>query len=97
MPDQELASDKELAATLVFVDGDLPMDKLGGIYSVGDYHFPHGSKPSVQLRPGWRIIGYSCPGYVTLDAVPTIGYHFQGGRTYEIYCIKGSAWIREQG
>ena len=80
---------KELAATLIFVQGDQPLDKLGGIYTVGDYSLPHEPSLEVHLAPGNRNIGYSCPGYIFVDNPPSVWHKFEGGLTYEMSCEKG--------
>lgn len=81
---------KELAATLIFVRGDKPMDKTSGIYSVGDYSLPRVSL-EVNVAPGLRNIGYSCPGYVFVDSPPSASHKFEGGLTYEMSCQNGSS------
>lgn len=80
---------KELAATLIFVRGDRPTDKLGGIYSVGDYSLPREPSLEIHLAPGNRNIGYSCPGYVFVDSPPSVWHKFDGGITYEMSCQNG--------
>jgi hypothetical protein len=85
---------KELAATLIFVQGDQPLDKLGGIYTVGDYALPREPSREVHLAPGNRNIGYSCPGYIFVDNPPSIWHKFEGGVTYEMSCEKGVPTFR---
>src|SRR5690348_11218056 len=53
---------KELAATLVFVQGDKPLDMGSGIVSVGNYYFPSAPVKLAYIAPGERAIGYNCPG-----------------------------------
>ena len=88
----------ELAASLSYVAGDLPLEPGSGIVSVGSYYFPHGYPTVVHLAPGKREVGFYCPGLIYLDGPPTISYNFVGGQSYELFCQKGRAHIRiEQG
>ena len=85
---------KELAATLTYVAGDVPLSPLSGIASVGNYYFTKSIPRLVHLAPGYRQIGYYCPQRVYVDGPATIGYKFLGGHDYEVYCTKGVANIR---
>lgn len=85
---------KELAAILIFVQGDRPLDKVGGIYTVGDYALPREPSLEVHLAPGNRDIGYSCPGYIFVDNPPSVWHKFEGGLTYEMSCEKGEPKFR---
>jgi hypothetical protein len=78
-----------LAATLVFVHGDQPLDKLGGIYTIDDDPLPRAPSLEVHLAPGNRNIGYSCPGYIFVDNPPSVWHKFEGGLTYEMSCENG--------
>jgi hypothetical protein len=84
----------ELAASLSYVAGDLPLEPGSGIVSVGDYYFPNGYPRLVHLAPGRREVGYYCGGQIYVDGPPTVTYDFEGGRSYKLYCQKGQAHIR---
>jgi hypothetical protein len=84
----------ELAASLSYVAGDLPLEPGSGIVSVGSYYFPYGYSRVVHLAPGKREVGFYCPGFIYVDGPPTISYNFVGGQSYELYCQKGQAHIR---
>ena len=60
----------------------------GGIWAIDDRLF---SAPvaSVTLRPGKRIVGYSCPGNLFVDWPPEVLYSFEPGRSYTIRCEGG--------
>ena len=85
---------KELAATLIFIRGDKPLDKLSGIASVGNYNFPALPVRLAHIVPGNREIGYMCPGYIYLDAVPVVEQTFEGGKSYVLSCHDGKLIIR---
>jgi hypothetical protein len=87
----------ELAATVSFVEGDRPLDRGAGIYSVGNYNLPREPSLVVYVAPGYREIGYNCPGYIFVDGAPTVSYKFWGGEQYEIFCDKnGKPVIRKK-
>jgi hypothetical protein len=78
----------ELAATLSFVAGDKPLDRGSGIYSIGNYNLPREPMKVVYIAPGYREIGYNCPGYIFVDNPPTVLHKFLGGKQYELFCDK---------
>ena len=80
-------ANRELAATILFVAGDLPLDRGAGIYSVGDHDM--GGVMSVHVAPGTRRIGFLCPRVLYVDDPPTVSRTFQGGHTYEMSCSNG--------
>jgi hypothetical protein len=87
---------KELAATLLFVQGDKPLDVGSGIVSVGNYYFPSAPVKLTYIAPGEREIGYNCPGYIYVDGPPTVAQTFEGGKRYELFCRGGRPVIRVQ-
>jgi hypothetical protein len=87
---------KELAATLLFVQGDKPLDVGSGIVSVGNYYFPSAPVKLAYIAPGGREIGYNCPGYIYVDGSPTVVQTFEGGKRYELFCRGGKPVIRVQ-
>ena len=87
---------KELAATLIFVQGDKPLDMGSGIVSVGNYYFPSAPVTLAYIAPGERAIGYNCPGYIYVDGPPTVVQTFEGGKSYELSCHGGKPVIRER-
>jgi len=84
----------ELAASLSYVAGDLPLEPGSGIVSVGNYYFPNGYPRLVHLAPGKREIGFYFAGQIYVDGPATISYDFIGGQSYELYCQKAQAHIR---
>jgi len=84
----------ELAASLSYVSGDLPLEPGSGIVSVGNYYFPNGYPRLVHLAPGKREVGFYCAGQIYVDGPPTITYDFVGGQSYELYCQKGQGHVR---
>lgn len=88
---------EELAATLVFVPGDKPLDAGSGIVSVGRYNFPSMPVKLAHIAPGDRRIGFFCPGYIYVDGPPTVVQAFEGGVRYTMACHGGKAVIRAQG
>jgi hypothetical protein len=87
---------KELAATLIFVQGDKPLDVGSGIVSVGNYYFPSAPVKLAYLAPGERAIGYNCPGHIYVDGPPTVVQTFEGGKSYELSCRGGEPVIHVQ-
>jgi hypothetical protein len=87
---------KELAATLLFVQGDKPLDVDLGLVSVGNYYFPSAPVKLAYIAPGGREIGYNCPGYIYVDGPPTVVQTFVGGKRYELFCRGGKPVIRVQ-
>jgi len=87
---------KELAATLLFVQGDKPLDVGSGIVSVGSYYFPSAPVKLAHIAPGEREIGYNCPGYMYVDGPPTVVQTFEGGGRYELFCRDGKPIIHVQ-
>ena len=87
---------EELAATLLFVRGDKPLDAGSGIVSVGNYFFPSAPVKVAHIAPGEREIGYNCPGYIYVDGPPTVLQAFEGGKRYELFCRGGKPILRVQ-
>ena len=85
---------KELAATLSFVAGDRPLDSGSGIYSVGGSLVPGAPSKLVKINSGRRNISYNCPGFVFVDAAPSIRHEFHEGLSYEMYCQNGDPVFR---
>lgn len=81
------SANRELAATLIFEAGDRPLDEGSGFYSVGE-HYMAGVK-RMHIAPGKRRIGYNCPGWIFVDASPSVEHTFQGGHTYFVSCHDG--------
>lgn len=85
---------RELAATLLFVQGDRPLDAGSDIVSVGNYYFPSAPVKLTYMAPGNREIGYNCPGDIYVDGPPTVTREFEGGKRYELFCRGGKPVIR---
>jgi hypothetical protein len=61
----------QLAASLSYVAGDLPLEPGSGIVSVGNFYFPNGYPRLVHLAPGKREIGFYCAGQIYVDGPAT--------------------------
>ena len=59
---------------------------VDGFVSVGSQSIPGGPTRELWVEPGKRIIGYSCPGWITVDGPATITYNFLAGMRYELTC-----------
>jgi hypothetical protein len=59
--------------------------KLDGLWYVDSYRFnaPHNR---IYIAPGHRIVGYQCPGWISMDDFPSLKYTFAAGKSYEMVC-----------
>lgn len=85
-----------VAAQLPFRDTTevFPDNRLGGILTVDGHAVKEGRKVALTLAPGLRTIGYLCPGWLFVDAYPTVSHDFAASRHYELSCADGKAQIR---
>ena len=82
------------AASLSFVSGDRSLDQASGIFAVDDSYFPGGPMKFAQVRPGRRNISYNCPGFVFVDAPPSVWHTFKSRAQYELFCKNGTPAFR---
>ena len=80
-PDRAMAS-----LTLGPHTGYLISQGYDGIWSVDGRDIPKGPVQSVLVAPGKRTVGYICPGWISMDAPPTLSYNFEAGQRYELNC-----------
>ena len=59
---------------------------IDGFVSVGSRSIPGGPARELWVEPGKRVIGYSCPGWITVDGPATISYNFLAGARYDLTC-----------
>jgi len=81
-------------ATLSFVAGDRSLDTASGMLAVDDSYFPGGPVKLAQARSGRRKISYNCPGYIFVDAPPSVWHSFKAGIQYEMFCKAGEPVFR---
>ena len=62
------------------------MPNYNGIWSVDGRDIPKGPVQSIFVVPGTRDIGYSCPGWISMDRFPSISHAFIADEHYEINC-----------
>lgn len=73
-------------ALLGFVASYESSSKYDGILAVdGETYFMDPLK-RVYVARGKRRIGYSCPGWVTVDGTATLDHHFEPGKEYRFVC-----------
>lgn len=75
-------------ASLSFRSADgSPLGEWDGIWYVDGLDF---RKPQahVFVAKGRRVIGYNCPGWVSVDGYVGLEHHFAGGKHYEMVCEK---------
>lgn len=81
-------------ATLEFVP--TPSDTLaGGIWSVDWEELQGAPVASTSLRPGKRVIGYTCPGLLFVDNPPELRFRFASGAKYSLTCDGRTPTVRE--
>ena len=85
----------ELAATVMFVQGDTALDAGSGIVSVGNYYFRSVPVKLAYIAPGVRQLGYNCPGEIYVDGPPIVEAKFEGGKRYELFCKNGAPVLRD--
>jgi hypothetical protein len=81
-------------ATLEFVP--TPGDALaGGIWSVDWEELQGAPVGAATLRPGKRVIGYTCPGFLFVDNPPELRFRFASGIKYFLSCDGRTPTVRE--
>jgi len=79
---------------LSFVARDRSLDRASGMLAVDDSYFPGGPVKFAQVWPGRRKISYNCPGYIFVDAPPSVWHRFKDGLQYEMFCNNGKPAFR---
>jgi hypothetical protein len=59
---------------------------INGLVSVNERNIPGGPVRELWVSPGRRVIGFSCPGWITVDGPATITQTFAAGANYEVTC-----------
>lgn len=59
---------------------------IDGFISVNERDIPGGPVRELWVTPGWRVIGYSCPGWITVDGPANISQTFVAGARYALSC-----------
>lgn len=72
------------------------LQAFGGAYlALPGYVF---LEDSISLHPGTHRIQFACPGtwdwQMISGFVPSVTYHFEAGRSYELHCVEGQPEIR---
>ena len=63
----------------------------GYIWSIDGHHAPKGP---LLVAPGALKIEYECPNQVSVDGLPSIVVGLAAGKSYEMYCVNGKAFVR---
>ena len=64
-----------------------PLGEWDGIWYVDGRDFDR-PRSHVYVARGRRIIGYNCPGWVSVDGYVGLHHRFEGGKRYEMVCEK---------
>ena len=64
-----------------------PLGEWDGIWYVDGSDFDR-PRSHVYVARGRRIIGYNCPGWVSVDGYVGLQHRFEGGKRYEMVCEK---------
>jgi hypothetical protein len=77
-------------AALTMISGRSPSPfEHGGFTAIGTYAVrPVSSK--IFVKPGHRKIWYTCPGFISTDAGPSIEFTFERNGVYELTCRPGA-------
>lgn len=62
-----------------------PLGMGDGIWYV-DGHDLRKPQSHVYVARGRRVIGYNCPGWVSVDGFVGLQHQFEGGKRYEMVC-----------
>ena len=57
-----------------------------GITSVDGHTFSAMLGSTLYVMEGRRVIGFVCPGHITVDTGPRITYDFEAGKSYVLDC-----------
>ena len=76
------------AAFLKYV-GDTSLGPGDGIYMVDGHALDRPPQNEVYVRPGHREIAFNCPGWITVDGLPSTTYTFKSGGKYGLFCVAG--------
>ena len=82
-------------AHLSFADDGKAKELPGSFRSV-DGKALQGNPETITVEPGSRVIGYTCPNFITMDGPPTVSAEILPGKHYVLACdAKGNATITE--
>jgi hypothetical protein len=68
------------------VSGDWKKFGGSGIHAVDGHAFSNAIDSPIYVLEGRHVIGYLCPGWISVDAGPTLTFDFKAGATYVLDC-----------
>jgi hypothetical protein len=81
------------AAFLEYV-GDTSLGPGDGIYMIDGHALDRPPQKEVYIRPGRREVAFNCPGWLSVDGLPSTAYTFKAGGRYGLFCSSGSPAVQ---
>jgi hypothetical protein len=81
------------AAVLRYI-GDTPLGPGDGIYMVDSHALNKPPQREVYVRPGRREITFNCPGWISVDGMPSTTFKFKANGRYGLFCVPKSPAVQ---